>query len=783
MPYNLVRLGTETRINTTKEGAQFAPLFSEVTVLADGRVVATWTGNGTQLGQEDDFGVFQQVFGPSGNKIGGEIRVNTTSTGEEFWDGVTFDLSDGKWATTWTSTDPVSGLSNNFLQIFDANGRVGGEVQVNTADGVGSSVQSTTLPGGDFVLTWHGQSTQPGQEDTSGIFYQRFHADGTKVGGETRVNTSTDGDQLPFTLTQLGNGFAVMWRGSGTQPGQADDTGLFLQLFDEDWTPIGGEILVNTFVTGRFESFSGYTQLSNGGFVITYRASAGATTEAFQQVFDANGTKRGGEIKLPVDTASSSLSPRAYALADGKWMTFWHEGLVLDPRDLYYQVYDANGAKVGGKMPATESTEGEQIRTQILSLKDGGLVLVWRGKGTVAGQDDADGGYFFQRFNAQGAKVGGETRINTSKDGVVENLSLTELPGGQFVAVWAGKSTVSGQEDTKGIFQQIFDANFNRIGGETRVATSVTGDQISPTATASPDGSWYVTWMGNGEVAGQEDPYDDSTGEGGGFFFQHFLLNAAPTAIALKGSIREDAKASAVAGTLSAVDVDKGDTFTYRLIDGAGGDASHPLFKLDGNLIRLKLGSTLDYEKARSHTLHIEVKDSNGGTYVQDVTVTVTNLLEKTPLKLRGTAGNDTLYGELGNDTLSGGAGNDLLAGDLGQDYMATGTGKDIVMFNTRPISANRDKVADFDPRLDSIYLDNAFFPKLGKAGTLQKPVKLNKAFFAYDAPKDANDYLIYNRKTGVLSYDADGSGAGKAVDIAVFTNKAKITLADFFVI
>ena len=48
------------------------------------------------------------------------------------------------------------------------------------------------------------------------------------------------------------------------------------------------------------------------------------------------------------------------------------------------------------------------------------------------------------------------------------------------------------------------------------------------------------------------------------------------------------------------------------------------------------------------------------------------------------------------------------------------------------------------------------------------KPGKLNKGFFALNKAKDKNDYIIFKSKTGVLSYDADGSGKAKAVDFAV---------------
>ncbi|MGO4841604.1 calcium-binding protein, partial [Rhizobiaceae sp. 2RAB30] len=77
----------------------------------------------------------------------------------------------------------------------------------------------------------------------------------------------------------------------------------------------------------------------------------------------------------------------------------------------------------------------------------------------------------------------------------------------------------------------------------------------------------------------------------------------------------------------------------------------------------------------------------------------------------------------------------------------------------------------------DTIHLDNAVFTKLG-AGAL------NAANFRLGAAAvDANDHVIYNRSTGVLSYDADGNGAGAAVQIALLSNKAALSSADFLVV
>ncbi len=266
-------------------------------------------------------------------------------------------------------------------------------------------------------------------------------------------------------------------------------------------------------------------------------------------------------------------------------------------------------------------------------------------------------------------------------------------------------------------------------------------------------------------------------------FFQRFKINSAPESIAVSGSIQETAAAGTTAGTLSTVDLDQSDRHTFTLVDAGNAPTTNPLFEISGSTIKLKSGAKLNYEAATSHNLRVKVTDAFGGSYVQDVAVSVTNVREKTPLRKNGTAGADILFGELGNDTLSGAGGNDRLHGDLGRDRISTGSGKDVVVFDQRPSSSNRDTITDFDPKKDSLYLDNAFFTKLGKKGSLEKPAKLSKTYLEFDAPNDANDYLIYNRKTGVLSYDADGNKAGKAVEIAVFTNKPKLTYADFFVI
>ena len=136
-------------------------------------------------------------------------------------------------------------------------------------------------------------------------------------------------------------------------------------------------------------------------------------------------------------------------------------------------------------------------------------------------------------------------------------------------------------------------------------------------------------------------------------------------------------------------------------------------------------------------------------------------------------------------NTITGNSGANKLWGGLGTDQLTGGLGKDIFAFDTKAHkSTNKDRIADFYVKDDTIWLDNKVFTKLGKAGSETKPGKLDKGFFVVGPKaKDKNDYVIYDKKKGVLLYDADGSGKGKAVEIATLSKNLKMTEKDFFVI
>jgi Ca2+-binding RTX toxin-like protein len=144
-----------------------------------------------------------------------------------------------------------------------------------------------------------------------------------------------------------------------------------------------------------------------------------------------------------------------------------------------------------------------------------------------------------------------------------------------------------------------------------------------------------------------------------------------------------------------------------------------------------------------------------------------------------GDSNANSLHGDAGNDILSGAIGSDTLLGGLGNDKLMGGSEADFFVFNAKlNAKKNVDTISDFSRVDDSFQLENAIFKKLAKVGALSK-----SSFVVGAKAKDKNDYIVYDKAKGTLSYDADGSGKGAAVKFAQLKKGVVIDHKDFFVI
>ncbi len=143
--------------------------------------------------------------------------------------------------------------------------------------------------------------------------------------------------------------------------------------------------------------------------------------------------------------------------------------------------------------------------------------------------------------------------------------------------------------------------------------------------------------------------------------------------------------------------------------------------------------------------------------------------------KLLGGVGNDLLQGEEGRDALQGQAGDDTLVGGLGKDALSGGAGADVFLFHTA--LEGGDKIADFTIGIDHIGLDQAGFGLTALAEGVNF-ISAPGATATSGVPT-----VLYDSTTGILAFDADGTGAGTAVTLATLALHPGVSFTDFWLI
>lgn len=169
-------------------------------------------------------------------------------------------------------------------------------------------------------------------------------------------------------------------------------------------------------------------------------------------------------------------------------------------------------------------------------------------------------------------------------------------------------------------------------------------------------------------------------------------------------------------------------------------------------------------------------------SYADAATAVTVNLLLLRPQATRGGAmdtisGVENIVGSHFKDNLTGNAGDNVLNGGTGADRLTGGKGADTFVFDSLTVSADKDTITDFKSVDDTIALSHAAFGALS-VGALGAGI-----FTTGTEATTADQHLIYNGVTGGLFYDADGSGAGTAVQIALLTAHPVLTAADFNII
>jgi Ca2+-binding RTX toxin-like protein len=260
--------------------------------------------------------------------------------------------------------------------------------------------------------------------------------------------------------------------------------------------------------------------------------------------------------------------------------------------------------------------------------------------------------------------------------GTVEYMGLSPDPAPTFsideLVTVLGDDTVtisSFVEDTDGPPQvyYFFDDNASGFDGYA-IGTLV------PLST-SFDFLWDVTGVTRGEYFVYGATFDGENAPVFDYSDDSVFVAHRPTALTLDGtevggngphvSISEASAAGTKVGTLGAIDVDAGESFSFALVDSAGGR-----FVLDGTDLKVSPGALLDADLDFGYTVTVRITDQDGLTFDQDIRVGMIDVAGDASL-IEGTANADNLTGTSGTDIfVATGGGNDKVDGEAGDDLI-----------------------------------------------------------------------------------------------------------------
>lgn len=383
----VVKIGTEFQVNSQTAGGQWYP---SATGLSNGGFVVTWqdglagsTSGSSTLGDASGSAVHAQVYAADGSKVGGEFLVNIQVTGSQATPVVT-GLSNGGFVISWQDQNSTSG--DIKAQIYGANGApVGGEVLINSVTANNQNTPAITgLPNGGFVVAWTNQGSS-----AADVKAQVYDASGAKVGGEFLVNsTNPSFDQERASIATLSNGdFVVTWNDFRTGDWQV--RGQVFHPGTSGATKVGAEFTVDTaFYNNRM--VAGVTGLAGGNFVISFEDTAG---EIRAQVFTAGGVKVGAEFQVNTETSGNQGFSSITALKGGGFVVTWSDEGTGDGSGpaIKAQVYDAAGTKIGGEYIVNSQTDSNQLYPNVAALANGGFVISWTDFSHALGDTSAYG--------------------------------------------------------------------------------------------------------------------------------------------------------------------------------------------------------------------------------------------------------------------------------------------------------------------------------------------------------------------------------------------------------
>jgi len=289
--------------------------------------------------------------------------------------------------------------------------------------------------------------------------------------------------------------FVIAWNDRRNSP-NINYTQVFYQVFDKYGNKIGNNIAVNT----DTNYLSGLTVFKTGQFVISWMRifNSSMSSELYFQRFDKTGIPLNSPTKV-IDTVYSSTALNYGDVAsdsNGNFVVVWNFRPYATSNDVIYaQRFDNTGNKLGMPIVVNDTIGFFNVTdTKIVMNRDGNFVVSWRDRRFNVLQQKYD--IFFQRFDNNGLKLGGNILVNDDNDSTKEQAlpSIGMNRNGNFVLTWSDRRNMT---NDLSIYFQIYDSTGAPIGVNKRADES-NGNPFDSRVALNNSSQFIVGWTDDG---------------------------------------------------------------------------------------------------------------------------------------------------------------------------------------------------------------------------------------------------------------------------------------------
>ena len=519
------------------------------------------------------------------------------------------------------------------------------------------SVRAVAMaPTGEFIVTWSSLGQNGDAPVDSGVYAQRYAANGTAVGAEFRVDQAAGVDQRAPAIGVDGSGnFTITWSAT-TGFGLSD---IYARRFDKNGVPLTGEFLVNDEGGGvgtvDDQQNSSIAVNAAGDFVVTWESvsQTGFGLDIYARRYSAAGIpkEKAFRVNTPVPLQppdpKDQQNPAVAIAADGSFVVVWeslNQELAAGNGSgwgIFAQRYGVDGKPVGAEFQVnpdsasvgSPGSANDQRKPSIaMDAATGNFVVTWTsddGAGTLKDKE-----VYFRQFKADGTALGGQVKAAKTVIEDQQNSIVTMLGGGGFAISWASAAGEPAGGSGSGIFFNRFKADGTAIDpADLSVNTTLAGDQLFASIASDPNGDLAVVWTGKAQAG---DPAD---GVYGRLYTNVSTANQPPTDLTLTPSkIDENKGNNAIVGTFTTTDPNDTDTFIYQIIGGV--DAAAFTIPVGSN--QLLINTSPDFETKAAYAIQVRTVDQGGLFKDKDLIITVNDVNEpSTAVTLSATSINE----------------------------------------------------------------------------------------------------------------------------------------------